>query len=160
MTALGRSIGQHHHPVVYAKLQANHLLNSPALHLHESAAHSDPPYSSSTFHHHHCNKSHHQVPQHAYSIDSHVYVCVHSNNDACGFQILTHSINTGEGSGNNYAYLVIDDKTKDATIIDPANPPEVLPVLKKHVDSGAINLKSIINTHQCVSASFYYTSTS
>jgi len=55
---------------------------------------------------------------------------------------------TGEGSGNNYAYLVIDDKTKDATIIDPANPPEVLPVLKKHVDSGAINLKSIINTHQ------------
>lgn len=30
----------------------------------------------------------------------------------------------GEGSGNNYAYLVVDDKTKDATIIDPANPPE------------------------------------
>ena len=31
---------------------------------------------------------------------------------------------TGTGSGNNYAYLVSDDKTKEATIIDPANPPE------------------------------------
>ena len=30
----------------------------------------------------------------------------------------------GEGSGNNYAYLVTDDKTKEAVIIDPANPPE------------------------------------
>ncbi|KAG9961084.1 Metallo-hydrolase/oxidoreductase, partial [Aureobasidium melanogenum] len=57
------------------------------------------------------------------------------------------SIPMWEGSGNNYAYLVVDDKSKDAVIIDPANPPEVLPVLKKQVDSGAINLKSIINTH-------------
>ncbi|KAH0367571.1 Metallo-hydrolase/oxidoreductase, partial [Aureobasidium melanogenum] len=57
------------------------------------------------------------------------------------------SIPMWEGSGNNYAYLVVDDKSKDAVIIDPANPPEVLPELKKHVDSGAINLKSIINTH-------------
>lgn len=31
---------------------------------------------------------------------------------------------TGEGSSNNYAYLVVDDKSKDAVIIDPANPPE------------------------------------
>jgi hydroxyacylglutathione hydrolase len=31
---------------------------------------------------------------------------------------------SGTGSGNNYAYLVSDDKTKEATIIDPANPPE------------------------------------
>jgi len=30
----------------------------------------------------------------------------------------------GEGSGNNYAYLVTDDKTKQAVIIDPANPSE------------------------------------
>ncbi len=30
----------------------------------------------------------------------------------------------GVGSSNNYAYLVSDDKTKDAVIIDPANPPE------------------------------------
>jgi hydroxyacylglutathione hydrolase len=30
----------------------------------------------------------------------------------------------GEGTGNNYAYLVTDDKTKEAVIIDPANPPE------------------------------------
>ena len=31
---------------------------------------------------------------------------------------------TGEGTGNNYAYLVTDDNTKEAVIIDPANPPE------------------------------------
>jgi hypothetical protein len=30
----------------------------------------------------------------------------------------------GVGSSNNYAYLVIDDKTKDAVIIDPAHPEE------------------------------------
>jgi hydroxyacylglutathione hydrolase len=28
------------------------------------------------------------------------------------------------GSSDNYAYLVIDDKSKDAVIIDPANPEE------------------------------------
>ncbi|KXT18545.1 hypothetical protein AC579_2276 [Pseudocercospora musae] len=56
------------------------------------------------------------------------------------------SIPMWEGSGNNYAYLVTDDKTKDAVIIDPANPPEVLPALKKATDSG-ISLKNIINTH-------------
>ncbi|GAB7352527.1 hypothetical protein MBLNU459_g2921t1 [Dothideomycetes sp. NU459] len=57
------------------------------------------------------------------------------------------SIPMWEGSGNNYAYLVVDDKSKDAVIIDPANPPEVLPVLEEKTDSGAINLKQIINTH-------------
>ena len=31
---------------------------------------------------------------------------------------------TGEGSGNNYAYLVTDEASKEAVIIDPANPPE------------------------------------
>ncbi len=30
----------------------------------------------------------------------------------------------GEGSSDNYAYLVTDDKTKDSVIIDPANPDE------------------------------------
>lgn len=30
----------------------------------------------------------------------------------------------GEGSSDNYAYLVVDDESKDAVIIDPANPPE------------------------------------
>jgi len=56
------------------------------------------------------------------------------------------SIPMWEGSGNNYAYLVTDDKTKHAVIIDPANPPEVLPALKKAVDNGVI-IKNIINTH-------------
>lgn len=57
------------------------------------------------------------------------------------------SIPMWTGSSDNYAYLVIDDKTKDAMVIDPANPPEVLPVLKKLIDSGEINFKGIINTH-------------
>ena len=30
----------------------------------------------------------------------------------------------GTGTSNNYAYLVTDDESKDAVIIDPANPPE------------------------------------
>ncbi|KAL8700295.1 MAG: hypothetical protein Q9224_001032 [Gallowayella concinna] len=33
----------------------------------------------------------------------------------------------GTGSGNNYAYLVTDESSKDAVIIDPANPPEADP---------------------------------
>ncbi|TKA25262.1 hypothetical protein B0A54_17305 [Friedmanniomyces endolithicus] len=56
------------------------------------------------------------------------------------------SIPMWEGSGNNYAYLVTDDKTKEAVIIDPANPKEVLPVLKKATDGG-VKLKNILNTH-------------
>ncbi|RCI08634.1 hypothetical protein L249_4878 [Ophiocordyceps polyrhachis-furcata BCC 54312] len=51
------------------------------------------------------------------------------------------------GSSNNYAYLVVDDKSKDAVIIDPANPPEVTPVLKKALEDGSIKLKAIVNTH-------------
>ncbi|TID18815.1 putative histidine kinase M2QJp [Venturia nashicola] len=53
----------------------------------------------------------------------------------------------GEGTGNNYAYLVTDEKTKESVIIDPANPPEVLPVLKQQTDSGNIKLTNIVNTH-------------
>lgn len=51
-----------------------------------------------------------------------------------------------EGTGNNYAYLVTDEKTKEAVIVDPAHPPEVLPHIKKAVDKGA-KLTSVINTH-------------
>ncbi|PVI02392.1 hydroxyacylglutathione hydrolase [Periconia macrospinosa] len=57
------------------------------------------------------------------------------------------SIPMWEGTGNNYAYLVTDDKSKEAVIIDPANPPEVLPVLNEKTESGAIKLTKIINTH-------------
>ncbi|KAF2809001.1 hydroxyacylglutathione hydrolase [Mytilinidion resinicola] len=57
------------------------------------------------------------------------------------------SIPMWEGTGNNYAYLVVDDKTKEAVIIDPAHPPEVLPVLKKQTEDGSIKLTQIINTH-------------
>ncbi|KAF1982473.1 Metallo-hydrolase/oxidoreductase [Aulographum hederae CBS 113979] len=57
------------------------------------------------------------------------------------------SIPMWEGSGNNYAYLVTDDASKEAVIIDPANPPEVLPVLKEQTESGKIKLTNIINTH-------------
>ena len=50
--------------------------------------------------------------------------------DTClGFRLTS----PGEGSGNNYAYLVTDDKTKQAVIIDPANPSElVLPLHLKY----------------------------
>ena len=53
------------------------------------------------------------------------------------------------GSSNNYAYLVADESTKDAVIIDPANPPEVAPVLKEKTlaDGSPFNLTAIVNTH-------------
>ncbi|KAF5253570.1 hypothetical protein FOXYS1_14524 [Fusarium oxysporum] len=58
------------------------------------------------------------------------------------------SIPMWEGSSNNYAYLVVDDKSKDAVIVDPANPPEVAPILKDAIQAGKINLTAIVNTHQ------------
>ncbi|OBR12067.1 Hydroxyacylglutathione hydrolase [Colletotrichum higginsianum IMI 349063] len=58
-----------------------------------------------------------------------------------------HSNSRRVGSSNNYAYLVKDDKTNDAVIIDPANPPEVTPVLQKAIKAGEINLTAIVNTH-------------
>jgi glyoxylase-like metal-dependent hydrolase (beta-lactamase superfamily II) len=78
------------------------------------------------------------------------------------------TLNLGTGTSDNYAYLVIDDKSKDAVIIDPANPDElvqsntntrwgelirihrVAPVLKDQISSGKINLTAIVNTHQYV----------
>ncbi|KAJ4250510.1 Cytoplasmic glyoxalase II [Fusarium torreyae] len=54
------------------------------------------------------------------------------------------SIPMWEGSSNNYAYLVVDDKSKDAVIVDPANPPEVAPVLKDAIQAGKINLTAIL----------------
>ena len=40
-----------------------------------------------------------------------------------------------------------DESSKDAVIIDPANPPEVGPVLKSEIEAGKINLTAIVNTH-------------
>jgi hypothetical protein len=60
--------------------------------------------------------------RHAYPIDSHVYGS--PKNLGAMWRILTYACLVGEGSGNNYAYLVTDDKTKEGVIIDPANPPE------------------------------------
>ncbi|KAI5803473.1 beta-lactamase-like protein [Peziza echinospora] len=57
------------------------------------------------------------------------------------------SIPMWTGTGDNYAYILIDDKTKDAVIIDPAHPPEVLPVLKEHVAQKSINFTAVLNTH-------------
>ncbi|KAG0124149.1 putative hydroxyacylglutathione hydrolase [Tuber indicum] len=57
------------------------------------------------------------------------------------------SIPMWTGTSDNYSYLIIDDKTKDAMIVDPAHPPEVLPVLGKEISENGINLKAIINTH-------------
>lgn len=59
-------------------------------------------------------------PRHAYSVDSHVYVKCPQNSRTLKL------ISIGEGSSNNYAYLVVDDKSKDAVIVDPANPPEYI----------------------------------
>ncbi|KAE8335317.1 hypothetical protein BDV24DRAFT_144118 [Aspergillus arachidicola] len=57
------------------------------------------------------------------------------------------SIPMWTGKGNNYAYLVTDEPTKKSVIIDPANPPEVVPVLKSQIEDGKIDLTAIVNTH-------------
>jgi hydroxyacylglutathione hydrolase len=94
-----------------------------------------------------------------------VYATLPSSHFKLLLHLLIHSL--GEGKSDNYAYLVIDDKSKDAVIIDPANPDEcvpanlykgikliwmyrVAPVLKEQINSGKINLTAIINTHQYV----------
>ncbi|KKK16971.1 hypothetical protein ARAM_006902 [Aspergillus rambellii] len=51
------------------------------------------------------------------------------------------------GKGNNYAYLVTDESTKQSVIIDPANPPEVVPELEAQTKAGKITLAAIVNTH-------------
>ncbi|KAE8349701.1 glyoxylase [Aspergillus coremiiformis] len=57
------------------------------------------------------------------------------------------SIPMWTGKGNNYAYLVTDEPTKQSVIIDPANPPEVAPVLRSQIKDGKIDLTAIVNTH-------------
>ncbi|KAA8572799.1 hypothetical protein EYC84_003378 [Monilinia fructicola] len=42
---------------------------------------------------------------------------------------------------------LVDEKSRDAVIIDPANPEEVAPVLKEQIKEGKINLIAIVNTH-------------
>ncbi|KAI1498540.1 hydroxyacylglutathione hydrolase [Biscogniauxia marginata] len=57
------------------------------------------------------------------------------------------SIPMWTGTSDNYAYLLVDDKSKDAVVIDPANPEEVAPVLTEAIKGGKINLTAIVNTH-------------
>ena len=56
------------------------------------------------------------------------YRCVRPGMSSTPSNASTANSMTGKGSGNNYAYLVVDDKSKDAAIIDPANPPEYAPI--------------------------------
>ncbi|RKF63658.1 putative hydroxyacylglutathione hydrolase [Erysiphe neolycopersici] len=63
------------------------------------------------------------------------------------YKMHIQSIPMWKGSGDNYAYLVIDDKSKEAVIIDPAHPIEVIPLLRKKIKDEQIKLKAIINTH-------------
>ncbi|KAI7578837.1 hypothetical protein KC346_g19291, partial [Hortaea werneckii] len=89
-----------------------------------------------------------QTPENSVSVTGLLYICFVADpkKPATTRKMHIESIPMWEGSGNNYAYIVTDDKTKDAVVIDPANPSEVLATLKKTIDSG-VNLKSIINTH-------------
>ncbi len=52
-------------------------------------------------------------------------MCKYSKTRQCYYHSFL-TFNIGEGSSNNYAYLVVDDKSKDAVIIDPANPDELV----------------------------------
>jgi hydroxyacylglutathione hydrolase len=50
-------------------------------------------------------------------------MCKSSKPAAIGSESETNIIK-GEGKSDNYAYLVVDDKSKEAVIIDPAHPAE------------------------------------
>lgn len=49
------------------------------------------------------------------------------------------------GKGNNYSYLLIDDPTKHAWLIDPSFPEDVIDYLQEH--KPKYELKAIVNTH-------------
>ncbi|RSL46497.1 hypothetical protein CEP54_013820 [Fusarium duplospermum] len=51
------------------------------------------------------------------------------------------------GITDNYAYLVVDQQSKNAVIIDPANPPEVMAVLNDVIQKEGVKLIAILNTH-------------
>lgn len=51
------------------------------------------------------------------------------------------------GTGDNYAYLLIDTPTKHAWLIDPAEPEEVSRYLATHMSKSDYDLKAIVNTH-------------
>lgn len=53
---------------------------------------------------------------------------------------------TGEGRSDNYAYLVVDDKSKDAVIIDPANPEEFVSV----VEMGDVSSWRRLQSHSSI----------
>ena len=44
---------------------------------------------------------------------------------------------------DNYMYLLIDDKTQEAAIVDPVDPDKVL----QAVDKYKVNLTSVLTTH-------------
>lgn len=58
-----------------------------------------------------------------------------------------HSLPMRWGFGDNYCYVVVDESTKEATIIDPAAPDDVLPRLKELETKHSVKLTSITNTH-------------
>lgn len=49
------------------------------------------------------------------------------------------------GTGDNYAYLVVDSPTKHAWIIDPATPKDIYKYFK--ANNPSFELKAIVNTH-------------
>ncbi|KAI5965247.1 HAGH [Candida pseudojiufengensis] len=51
------------------------------------------------------------------------------------------------GHGDNYSYLIIDDHSRNAWLIDPAQPNEVLAYIKDHNLNNKFDLKAIVNTH-------------
>lgn len=59
----------------------------------------------------------------------------------------------GTGSHNNYAYLVIDDKSesKDAVIIDPAHPEEYALIMTIHYSMESL-LRDLLQSSPCPQA--------
>jgi len=67
--------------------------------------------------------------------------CYKSTIQAIFKQLIRYNDGAGTGSSNNYAYLVTDDKSKDAVIIDPAHPPEYVSMAYDCVGASSNNTR-------------------
>ena len=49
---------------------------------------------------------------------------------------------------DNYAYLIIDPKTEEAAIVDPAEPSNIIPALEELKKTTNFKLSKILTTHR------------
>jgi hydroxyacylglutathione hydrolase len=49
---------------------------------------------------------------------------------------------------DNYSYLIVDQKTNEAAIVDPAEPTKIIPALEELSKNFNFKLSKILTTHK------------